>query len=126
LAKFAGGGVSVLESSVTSPAAFRTRIEPRCGGGPVEQHDLPKLRADAVDFGQLHAVGDSLQREIIELDIAVDLACDAGDEVGRCFLCVLVVLLRHLPEDGCTDRAKAEDEADAECEQPFRWHRLRS
>ena len=56
--------------------------ETRCRGGPVEEREPPDLRGDALQLGRLQALDDGLEREIVELDIAVEGALGTAERVS--------------------------------------------
>ena len=90
-----------------------------CGGRTVEQHDLPQLAADPVDIGQFHAVHGRLQRQIVELDVSLDLARQAGDQIGRGRPAVQVVAVARMPENPAADRGKAQGNGEPQRQQPL-------
>ncbi len=57
------------------------RAKVLCGGGVVEQDQLPDLLADLRDLRHHHGAGDRTQRQVEQFDVAADIGVDAGSEV---------------------------------------------
>ena len=94
------------------------------GHGAVEQDEVADAFAHSPDVGLGHPLGDRLQRQIIELEVARDIGLDRGNQIGGILPCQDPLGPVHVPEHAGEDRAERGHNGHARGQQQAHGHLL--
>jgi hypothetical protein len=90
-----------------------------CGGRMIEQDQVPHGLGYVLDLGGDHVAGDRAQRQIVKLDVAIDVRVDAGGNIFQRLPGQLHFAAAHVEHHAGANRGKADHGGDRRGNQEF-------